>query len=320
MPYNILLLPLLAGYLFLSKSRLRAYATARLPKDQLLLAAAVHGFIFLVASRVICYLLLQTSYGSALGTALRKIAPFDFIGTALGTLMVATVLIVCSNAVVSERVAGFWLYHRGDLDPMTRVLWSSSVGAEPNRPSGPFLFTLMLIKEMAAFIGKEMGTFLSAPVKELPELLALVRSRDLEFSKLKHGQSRTVMINTRDGKVLVGYVVDLPTTNPSLDFVTITPLWSGYRDVSNRVLKSVDYSEAIARVSQKNDTEDDPADFARVVRSADIASASIFNVGAFAIQDAHDATQLPDVSSTKKGFWASLWQSFLRDQLQGKQG
>lgn len=59
---------------------------------------------------------------------------------------------------------------------------------------------------------------------------ALVRSRDLEFSKLKHGQSRTVMINTRDGKVLASYVVDLPTTNPSFDFVTIIQLLSGYRD------------------------------------------------------------------------------------------
>lgn len=295
MPYNILLLPLLAGYLFLSKSRLRTYATARLPKDQLLLAAAAHGFLLLLVSRTACYALLQTNWGWACAKALHRIAPFDFIGTALGTLVLAGVLIALSNTFVSERVAGFWLYHRRELDPLTSILWSSNVGAEASKPRGAFLFTVTLAKEMLRFVWKEIGLlkFMKTPLRDLPKILEILRTRGLEFSKLAYGRPKTVMVNMKDGKVLVGYVIDLPTNNPSLDFVTISPLWTGYRDSTNQVFKSVDYSHAFEAASVSPSGAEDPAVFARVIRSGDISSVSVFSKGAFDIKSSLKVSDPP---------------------------
>ncbi|WP_369939913.1 hypothetical protein [Xanthomonas medicagonis] len=308
MPYNILLLPLLAGYLFLSQSRLRAYATARLPKDQLLLAAAAHGFLFLLVSRITCYGLLQTDWGLAFAKILHRAAPFDFIGTALGTLIFAGLLITFSNTFVSERVAGFWLYHRRELDPLTRILWSSSVGAEAVLPKGVFFFTLTLAKKMLRFFWKEIGLvkFLKTPLGELPEILAILRTRGLEFSGLAHGEPKTIMVNMKDGKVLVGYVIDLPTNNPSVDFVTVSPLWTGYRDSANQVLKSVDYSRAFEAASEKPNSAEDPAIFARVIRSGDISSVSVFSKGAFDIQSSLKLSELPK----KQGLFTRLISAF----------
>ncbi|MBB5879681.1 hypothetical protein GGR74_000829 [Xanthomonas arboricola] len=319
MPYNILLLPLLAGYLFLSRSRFRAYATARLPKDQLLLAAAASGFLFLIASRAICYTFLQTEIGLAFATWLHKIAPFDFIGTALGTLLLASTLISLSNMLVSERIAGFWLYHRGDLDPLTQILWSSYVGVHPSRPQGPLLLSFTIIKEMFLFFSREFGfkAVLRAP-RKIPAALSLIRSRDLAFSRLKRGRLTTVMINLKDGRILVGYVTDLPTTNPSVEFVTVAPVWTGYRDSASRVFKTVDYSAAIAAAktaSVQSSSLRDIRSFARVVRIADVSSASVFNKGAFKIRESKEHFKDKDGrSSSQKGFLHRFLAAFRMEQ------
>lgn len=289
MPYNILLLPLLAGYLFLSRSRFRSYATARLPKDQLLLAAAVSGFFFLIFSRTICILALQTDAGLAFATWLHKVAPFDFIGTALGTLLLAGALIKISNVLVSEQVAAFWLYHRGDMDPLMGTLWSSYVGVEPSNAPGALRLSLTIVKEMLRFLWRQFQfkAFLGA-LWNIRQTLALTRSRELAFSKMQRGPLRSVMVNLKDGKVIVGYVTDLLTTKPSIEFVTIAPVWSGYRDSSSRVLKTVDYSATVAEAKASSGEGSDLKDvkpFSRVIRIADIASASVFNPGAFKIRE-----------------------------------
>ncbi|WP_238601293.1 hypothetical protein [Xanthomonas arboricola] len=287
MPYNILLLPLLAGYLFLSRSRLRAYSTARLPKDQLLLAAALLGFIFLLVSRLICYLVLQADWGRYFAQSLHKVAPFDFIGTALGTLLLSGLLISFVNTFVSENVAGFWLYHRRELDPLTRVLWSSVVGVEPRKPPGGLVLTWTLAVRMLRFLRVEIGfkRLLRTPLREYPKVVEVLRAEGLQFSGLDHGEARTAMINMKDGRVIVGYTFDLLTNNPNIDFVTISPLWTGYRDGENRVLKVVDYTKAFEDASEKPGDSPDPKSFARVIRSSEIISASVFSGGAFKIPD-----------------------------------
>lgn len=293
MPYNILLLPLLAGYLFLSRSRFKAYATARLAKDQLLLAAAVWGLLFLILSRAICFALLKTTWGLAVGLAIHKVAPFAFIGTAIGTLLIAETLIRASNLLVSERIAGLWLYHRGDLDPLMRVLWSSNVGVEPSKPPGSIVLSLKILTGMLTFLWREVGLAkLFGSPKQIPTVLSLLRSNEVSFSGLERDDPRGVMINFNNGRVLVGYVADLLTTNPSAEFVTIAPLWSGYRDSASRVFKTVDYSATIqAALDEEGEGSalKDPKDFSRVIRIADISSAAVFNPGAFEIRqsDAH---------------------------------
>ena len=253
------------------------------------MAAAVSGFFFLIFSRIVCCLLLQTKVGLAFATWLHKVAPFDFIGTALGTLLLAGTLIKISNMLVSEQVAAFWLYHRGDMDPLMRILWSSYVGVEPSNAPGAIRLSFTIVKEMFGFLWRQFQfkAFLRA-LWNIRETLALTRFRGLAFSKLQRGPLRSVMVNLKDGKVIVGYVTDLLTTKPSIEFVTIAPVWTGYRDSSSRVLKTVDYSATVAEakaspggVSNLKDIEP----FSRVIRIADIATASVFHPGAFKIRE-----------------------------------
>lgn len=284
MPFNLLLLPLLAGYLFLAKSNIRSYATSQLQKEQLLLAAAFYGLMFLIMSRTIVVLALCTEPGRALAVQFHKFAPFDYSGTSLGTVLLAAIGWNVSNLFVNEQVAGVWLYHRKDFDPLARVFWQSSLGVRPQKVGSGF----GLLRRMASCIVTAMWEHLrSGPAhkaywkspRKIYRLFFLLRENSIHFSGLPLGQAKPVMLNMKDGKVIAGLVVDLPANKPAAEFVTILPLWTGYRDSeTNRLFKTVDYGKALNRV-------EDPMELSRVVRLADIGSAAIWSESAFEIPD-----------------------------------
>jgi hypothetical protein len=97
MPFNLLLLPLLAGFLLISRTNIWAYATSLHSKEILLLYASVAGLILLCVSRIVCFLLLKCEFGVALGEMLHRIAPFPYIGTALGTLLLSGAIVLVLN-------------------------------------------------------------------------------------------------------------------------------------------------------------------------------------------------------------------------------
>lgn len=281
MPFNLLLLPLLAGYLYISKSNLRSYWASQLQKEQLIFTAATYGLIFLMVSRALVLLALCTSPGRALAEWLHEYAPFNYIGTAIGTLLLAVLTWNFSNAFVNEETAGHWLYHRRRFDPLTELFWHSSIGVRSQSTSTGFLFTWKLAWEITRVWIRGMYRLMVNPdqwrsaMKQPIDLFLAARAGGLSLAEFPIGEPKPLMINLRDSKVIVGFVVDLPANKPSADFVTVLPIWTGYRDSSSRrIFKTVDYSDAIERI-------EDPFDLGRVIRTADIASACIWSEAAF---------------------------------------
>ncbi|WP_426281654.1 hypothetical protein [Lysobacter soli] len=281
MPFNLLLLPLLAGYLYLAKSHLRSYWVSQLQKEQLLLAAATYGLMFLVLSRAAVLLILCTDAGREFARLFHQFAPFPYSGTSLGTVILAAVAWNFSNLFVNEQAAGFWLYHRKDFDPLTGVFWQSSIGVRPqSAPSGLALIWRMVLR-IASALAKPFWRLLRNPARLRKNAAGLVRelrgarARGYQLAGFAYGVPKPVMLNLNDSKVVVGLIVDLPANKPTAEFVTILPLWTGYRDsASRRLFKTVDYEEALKRV-------DDAMDLSRVIRIEDIASASIWSESAF---------------------------------------
>lgn len=145
---------------------------------------------------------------------------------------------------------------------------------------------------MVRYVWQALGfrRLMGTPLREFPGLFQALKDAGVELSGLPQGQACTVMINLKDGKVITGWVLDLPTDRPKVEFVTIAPLWTGYRDDKNRVLKSVDYVAAIDRIATPG-SKDDPRSFARVIRTADITAVSLFDDTAFMISWAAESSE-----------------------------
>ena len=274
MPYNLLLLPLLAGYLFLSLSSLRAYSILRLGKDQLLLHASAWGLGLLVVSRASCVLLLQTEVGLLCAKWLHAVAPFDFIGTALGTLILALVAVGASNLIIDEKAAARWLYHRGVHDPLARTLWSSFLGRTMKKPPGPFFFMLQVLRGMLRKLRElELSKIDVLEIRALLRTLALLRSAGADLSGLPPAHPLPVMLYLKDQKVIVGYVVYIDNNAPNIEFAKVAPVWTGHRDTgTNKIVKTTDYSAVLGNSN---------SDVSRVIRISDIVWASLFEESAF---------------------------------------
>ncbi len=85
MPFNVLLLPLLGGYIFLTHWNRTRFDTRRYSGERLLFHAATAGVVFLILSFLIVTglrTLLPETY-----TAWRAIIPFPYTGTSFGAFL-----------------------------------------------------------------------------------------------------------------------------------------------------------------------------------------------------------------------------------------
>ena len=236
MPFNLLLLPLLAGYLVLARSNIRAYSTLRLSKEQLLLHASLVGLVLLAISRLCCALARRTPIGAYIGEVIYQVAPFPYIGTALFTLLMAALIIVVSNLIVDEDLAAKWLYHHGDYDLFTDVLWCGLLGVRQHPVAGPTRFVVSVARNMAVALRPvPWSNFLK--VRKLLETLGKLRRLQLIFDDEKSIASgrMPVMLHMKDSKVIVGYVVQIKATSAVPDYVTIAP--SGRATARRRATK-----------------------------------------------------------------------------------
>jgi len=291
-PFNLLLLPLLGGYLYLSKSNVRSYWTAQLQKEQLLFSAATYGLLFLLVSRLVVLWLLSTDEGLELAQSFHKLAPFPFAGTAFGTILLAVVAWVFSNMFVNEETAGHWLYHRGSFDPLTDLFWQSAIGSKKRSAPTGFLFiwklalkvSLLWIKGLVRLAAKPRRWSRRRTWQEPYRLFLAARAAGLELAGFPLGSPTPVMLSMKDSKVIVAIVVELSALKPNPAFVTVLPLWTGYREsTTRRVYKTVNYEPVLQAA-------DDPLDFSRVIRTADIATATIWDEAAFVIPESADSS------------------------------
>lgn len=279
MPSNILLLPFLAGFLFATFSNLRAYSTAQLPREHLLFHAAAFGLIFVVLSRAVCLLALATPPGLWFAELLHGAAPFPYIGTSLGAVLISITLIGLSNYLVPEPVAGHWLFNRGVVDPLTRLLMQSAIGAQPKPVPGAFWFTVRLSARYVGELWKLFGwrifrtkwTLLRAALKDLRTNLVF------QVAGFEAGQAKPVLLCMKDGRVIAGFVKDLVSNRPSAEAFAIVPVWTGFRDPStNEIVRVTEYADALKRAEE-------PSNLSRVIRAVDISYATILDERAFEI-------------------------------------
>lgn len=253
MLFNLLLLPLIAGFWFITRNHLFSYTTSTLAKDAMLLHASLWGLAFLVVSRIAVWALLQSGHGIAIGNALHSVAPFPFIGTALGALLLSYALTGVLNYLLPATLAGTWCYHARKFDDLETLLLRSGFGIQPSgSPPGRI---------------RLLAQALACKARKQPHALQM-GMHDLQL----------VMLSLDDNKVYVGYVVNLPPLRADgFEFVRLSPYISGYRDGARRFIITTYYP--VDQLADKNQR------FVKVIPRATITSANLFLEDAFQIPE-----------------------------------
>lgn len=83
MPWNLLIFPLLSGFLFIHQFQLFRFRAHRLESERLLLQSAVWGTVLGFSARLIAILLSGTPFGEWSYREIQEVVPFPFIGTAI---------------------------------------------------------------------------------------------------------------------------------------------------------------------------------------------------------------------------------------------
>ncbi len=106
MPYNLLLLPLLGGFLFLHISHLFRFEAQRLDGYRLLFYSALAGLMLVLPARIIVVCLSSTALSHWSGTLLwDQIAPFSYSGTSVLSLILAPPLAGVLNLFINAERA-----------------------------------------------------------------------------------------------------------------------------------------------------------------------------------------------------------------------
>jgi len=274
-PFNLLLIPLAAAFLFLDGAHLFSYSTSLLQKEQLLLRASVVGLGLAITSRLICWILVQTLAGLWLQSVLYHLAPFPFIGTALGTLVLGGFARGFVNFVVPRNVAGEWLYHAELLNPMESTLLRSAMGTAP---TGLIPMRTLLRLQIIDIFKAMSLTRLRGHRRTYIARLKISTRKARSLSGFPFGDPEAVMVTKTDGKVYVGIVENLPpVSQKDLEYVNLLPIWSGYRkSETHEVRKVTSYADALRK-------QGDWTKLQKVLRCSDIATVSIFEDDLFQI-------------------------------------
>lgn len=250
--------------------------------------ASIGGLIFLALSRVLCLGVSLAPGGLILANALHAVAPFPYIGTALGAPLLAFAAMILVNYFVPTNVAGDWLYHSDKFDPMETLLLRSAFGVPPD---GEISKRRLIIQQISKVAGNVVSFFwavlgnrsLRASWRRLKTDIRQSR----KSSSYSFGQLTPIMLNMSDSKVYVGYVAEIPPVEGGhLKFVRVLPIWSGYRSSDT---KEVVYVTSYLDDLQRNDV--DHSRLAKVLPSCEIASASIYVDGLFKIRSSRSKTR-----------------------------
>jgi hypothetical protein len=262
-----------------------SYAASLYQKEQLLLWASFFGIALLALSRTICVFLVDTEWGGMLHSALSAIAPFPYMGTAIGTLLISALLVIAVNCLVPEEEVGLWLYHAERFNQLESLILSSAVGVAPSKKlSVPGLLVCQLKLDPRRFWFGLMR--------------ALGREReDGLFSCFPAGNPRPLMVTLADGKVYVGLVSQLPPVAASkFEHLRLLPIWSGYRNPSDkRVYRTTEYEKAVLTENQDRDV------LIKILPTKDICSIGLYSDGTFPIVDVPIAVHKPRQRNRRRG-------------------
>ena len=105
MPYNLLLLPLLGGFLFLHITHFTRFQAQRLDGYRLLLYSALCGTALGILGRIIVLLLGLTPLGTSAGDVWWRFAPFGFSDTSAWGLALGPIIALVVNGFVNAEDA-----------------------------------------------------------------------------------------------------------------------------------------------------------------------------------------------------------------------
>jgi hypothetical protein len=105
MPYNLLLLPLLGGFLFLHITHFFRFEAQRLDGYRLLLYSALCGFGLAVMARIPIVLLAPTAVAAWAAPIWLRFAPFQFAETSVLALALGPVIAAILNGFVDPETA-----------------------------------------------------------------------------------------------------------------------------------------------------------------------------------------------------------------------
>lgn len=101
MPFNVLLLPLLGGYIFLTHWNRTRFETKRYSGERLIFHSASAGVVFLIVSFLV--LIPVRLFAPAVHGWWRSLVPFPYAGTSLGAFLIGTVGWLPLNRFVNGR-------------------------------------------------------------------------------------------------------------------------------------------------------------------------------------------------------------------------
>lgn len=105
MPYNLLLLPLMGGFLFFYATHLLRFYAQRLDGYKLLFFVAVAGTCLASAARLIVIILARTPAGAPLLYWWRIFSPFPYSGTSAVAFVLGPLLALVANLFVGREKA-----------------------------------------------------------------------------------------------------------------------------------------------------------------------------------------------------------------------
>jgi hypothetical protein len=105
MPYNLLLLPLIGGFLFVHLTHYFRFAAQRLDGYRLLFQAAIAGVGLSILGRLATVLLGLTPLGKPLQTYWSLFSPFPFSGTSAISLLLGPVCALLVNLFIKKNKA-----------------------------------------------------------------------------------------------------------------------------------------------------------------------------------------------------------------------
>lgn len=129
MPYNLLLLPLLGGFLFLHQIYALRFRAQRLDGNRLLLESAAYGAGLLLAARMVVVLAGLTSFGTWCGNLWWICAPFPHSDSAAMAVVLGLAVPVVVNRFFPEVRARNWAIRKSG-DSLTVLLNEASINSQ----------------------------------------------------------------------------------------------------------------------------------------------------------------------------------------------
>jgi hypothetical protein len=200
MPWNLLLLPLLGGFLFLHLTHFFRFAAQRLDGYRLLLYSALSGTVLVILARLLVVLLAPTPLGLRAMQWWTGFAPFPYSETSAWALALGPIFAAIINVFLNaERSKDIEIRRHGNS--LTKLLHQSV------REERLVSLTLVTLKWYVGFVAESPNL---APQEEYFRLLPIISGyRDRETLQTK----RTVFYEDVLGDEAVNsedFVITLP--------------------------------------------------------------------------------------------------------------